>query len=432
MMDVINLHREMRQKRETVIRKSPIAMIDIGSSKIAVMIAHFLPCDNDSGVPSFRISAAIEARSNGVLYGEIVNFHQVESDLIRLLDQAQKMARLRVDYAMVVFSGGVPASFGLTGEVKVLGGEVGNVDISAAMSNCDFPDLGDQREYLHALPVNFSLDYRSGLHDPRGQVGSQLAVDMHALTIERSSVQNIRQLIKRVDMELIGVSTSAYMSGLAVLTEDEQKHGSAVVDIGSSTTSIAIFLQKQLLYTRVLNIGGAHVTSDIAKGLDISYNEAERLKTLHGGVEATSADDRDYLALETSQFDDRNYISRGELIGIIRPRMEEIFEEAALALEEAGIEHLPSQRIVLTGGASQLSGVEWLAEHYFGRRMRMGRVIHLLGAPTHQSHPNFAAVTGLTIHAAAPHDELWDFDTNFYGRPAMSWRGMFSWFRENW
>lgn len=404
MRDIIDFYREMRQKRAAVIRRSPIALIDIGSSKISVMIAHFMPSENELAPPSFRVSAAIGARSHGVQFGEIQSVAHLEADLLRLIDLAQKSAKQRVDYAMVCFSGGRPASFGATGETRVVNGEVANSDIAAAMSNCDFEPLPDGREYLHALPINFSLDHRSGLHDPRGQVGANLAVDMHLLTVDKNVLQNIRHLIARADLELIGVSNCGFMSGMAVLTEDERELGSAVIDIGANTTSIAIFLRKQLLYVRTIDLGGAHVTADIAAGLDVTFEEAEHLKKHHGGVEATSADDREALELKGRGYDDRNYVTRAELIGIIRPRMEEIFEEVLSALDEAGLQHLPSQRIVLTGGETQLAGIEWLAERYFGRRLRMGRVIHLMGAPTHQTHPSFAAVTGLALHAAMPHD----------------------------
>lgn len=150
-----------------------------------------------------------------------------------------------------------------------------------------------------------------------------------------------------------------FASGLAALTEDEQELGAACIDIGAGATGLSIFLRRQMIYADAVRMGGVHITSDISLGLQVSTQDAERLKTMNGGLVATGIDDRDMIDLPSILGDweqDRRQISRSELIGVMRPRMEEILEEVRARLDASGFEHLPGQRIVLTGGSAQIPG----------------------------------------------------------------------------
>ena len=167
--------------------------------------------------------------------------------------------------------------------------------------------------------------------------------------------------IRRCDLELAGVVVSPYASGLASLVEDEQELGAACVDIGAGATGVSIFVRRQMIYADAVRMGGVHVTSDICQGLQVSMQDAERLKTMHGGLIATGLDDRDMIELPSILGDwdhDRRQISRSELIGVMRPRVEEILEEVRARLDASGFEYLPCQRIVLTGGSAQIPGLE--------------------------------------------------------------------------
>ena len=153
------------------------------------------------------------------------------------------------------------------------------------------------------------------------------------------------------------------------LVEDEQELGAACIDMGGGSTGISIFMKKHMIYADSVRMGGDHVTSDISKGLQVPLAVAERIKTKHGGVHATGMDDREMIEIGGDSGDwekDRRQISRTELIGIMRPRVEEILEEVRARLDAAGFDHLPSQQIVLTGGASQIPGLDGLADPHPG------------------------------------------------------------------
>ncbi|MDE3028713.1 MAG: cell division protein FtsA, partial [Paracoccaceae bacterium] len=306
---------------------------------------------------------------------------------------------------------------------------------SRVMAACDVPDIGENREVLHAHPVNFALDHRTGLADPRGQMGTRLACDMHLLSVDAVAVQNLLYCINRCDLEVAGIASSAYVAGIASLVEDEQELGAACIDMGGGATGLSIFIKKHMIYADSVRMGGDHITSDIAKGLQVPMAVAERIKTRHGGVHATGMDDREMIEIGGDSGDwekDRRSVSRAELIGIMRPRVEEILEEVRVRLDAAGFDHLPSQQIVLTGGASQIPGLDGLAAKILGQRVRLGRPLRVQGLPQAATGPAFASSVGLCLFAAYPQDEWWDFDIPAERYPARSLKRAVKWFKDNW
>ena len=217
--------------------------------------------------------------------------------------------------------------------------------------------------------------------------------------------------------------------------EDEQELGSACIDMGGGSTGISIFMKKHMIFADSVRLGGDHVTSDISKGLQVPLVVAERIKTKHGGVVATGMDDREMIEIggDSGDWDkDRRQVSRTELIGIIRPRVEEILEDVAARLNAGFFDQLPSQQIVLTGGASQIPGLDGLASRILGQRVRMGRPLRVQGLPQAATGPAFSGAVGLSLFAAHPQDEWWDFDIPTERYPARSIKRALKWFKDNW
>ena len=216
--------------------------------------------------------------------------------------------------------------------------------------------------------------------------------------------------------------------------EDEQELGAAAIDLGGGATGISIFIKKHMIFADTVRLGGDHITSDIAKGLQIPYSTAERIKTYYGGVHATGRDDREIIEIGSDSGDwdkDRRTITRSELIGIMRPRVEEILEEVRARLDVAGFDHLPSQQIVLTGGASQIPGLDGLAAKILGQQVRLGRPIRVQGLPQAATGPSFSAIVGLCQFAACPQDEWWDFDIPAQRFAARPLKRAMKWFKDN-
>ena len=444
MTDLYQSQRTMRNMRRAALQRGVIAILDVGTSKIACLILRFDGVEDTretdgvgsmAGQSNFRVIGAATTKSRGVRFGEITVMNETERAIRTAVQAAQKMANVRVDHVIACFSGAEPRSYGLAGEWDLQDSVVTEQDVARVLANCDVPDIGEGREVIHAQPVNFALDHRSGLGDPRGQIGNRLACDLHLLSVEAAVVQNLLYCIKRCDLELAGIASSAYVSGISSLVEDEQELGAACLDMGGGSTGISIFMKKHMIFADSVRLGGDHVTSDISKGLQVPLAVAERIKTKHGGVHATGMDDREMIEIggDSGDWDkDRRQISRTELIGIMRPRVEEILEDVRARLDAAGFDHLPSQQIVLTGGASQIPGLDGLASRILGQRVRMGRPLRVQGLPQAATGAAFSSTVGLCLFAAHPQDEWWDFDIPAERYPARSLKRAFKWFKDNW
>jgi cell division protein FtsA len=182
-------------------------------------------------------------------------------------------------------------------------------------------------------------------------------------------------------------------------------------------------------------LGGNHITNDISQGLHIDFAAAERIKTFYGGVLATGMDDKDVIDLRSNTGDwehDTRSVSRADIIGIVRPRVEEILEEVKRRLDLAGFDFLPSQRVVLTGGGSQLAGFDGLASKILGQQVRLGRPIRIQGLPHSVTGPAFSSCVGATLFSANPQDEWWDFGVPSANYPTKSIKRVTKWFKENW
>ncbi|MFT4782615.1 MAG: cell division protein FtsA [Paracoccaceae bacterium] len=444
MIDLYQSQRAMRRMREQAMERGVIAILDVGTSKIACLVLRFEGSSRFgegegigslAGQSRFRVIGAATTRSRGVTFGEINAMLESERAIRTAVHAAQKMANVRVDHVIVCMSGARPRSYGVDGQIALSETVVREQEVARVLAACDLPDFGAQREVMHAQPVNFAIDHRTGLSDPRGQMGNVLAADMHVLTAESGPVQNVLHCIKRCDLELAGLASSAYVSGISALVEDEQELGAACIDLGGGTTGLSVFIKKHMIYADSVRLGGDHVSQDISKGLQVPLAMAERIKTFYGGVVATGMDDREMIEIggDTGDWEhDRRTASRAELIGIMRPRVEEILEEVRMRLDVAGFDELPAQQIVLTGGGSQIPGLDGMASKILGQQVRLGRPLRVQGLPQAATGPAFASAVGLCLFAAHPQDEWWDFDIPAEKYPARSLKRVLSWVRENW
>ena len=445
MADLYELQRAMRAMRQSALQRGTLAILDLGSTKIGCLILRFDGLDPSlasdqvgslAGQSSFQVVGSAITRSRGIEFGEISSMQEAERAIRTVLQSAQKMANLRVDHLIACFSGGGPRSYGLNGVVKIENQIVRDEDIARVLSSCDLPDIGDGREILHAQPVNFALDHRSGLVDPRGQIGNNLDVDLHILTVRAKTIRDLAHCVKRCDLELAGVASAAYVSGRSTLVEDEQELGAVCIDFGGGSTSYSIFLKKHMIFAGSIMLGGNHVTRDISLGLQVPMAVAEKIKTKNGGLIATGIDDRDLIEVggeTTGDWEhDRRTVTRSELIGIMRPRIEEILEDVRAQLEIAGFYELKSQKFVLTGGTSQTPGLDTLASRILGQQVRIGRPLRIHRLPQAYSGSNCSALVGLALFAAHPQDEWWDFELPNSSYSSRTVRKAVRWLRENW
>ena len=440
--------RGMRARLQAAIKRGRLAVIDVGTSKISCLILKLDQArfgGEAGGAPgggaldgAVEVVGARTVQARGIRRGEIVDMEAAARAVRQALLAAEKMASPaveRVDHAVVAFSGGRPESFFTEGTAETETGQVTERDISNALAAAPEPPVGEGRQILHAQTVAMGLDHVTGITDPRGMTGRRLTVGLHVLAVDARPLANLMECVRQCDLDLAGVVSAPYAAGLAALVEDEQRLGAICIDMGGGGTSMSVFLRDHLICAEQIRIGGAQVTADIAAGLMVRQNVAERLKTLHGGAVATAADDREMLDAPRrgeEESPERRQVSRGALIGVIRPRVEEVFRHLRARMVALGLTEMPGSAIVLTGAACQMPGLDDVATRVLGRRPRIGRPLRIAGLPQALSGPESAAAVGLALYVMRPHDELWDFEPpRLLG--ARTWAaGFVGWLRESW
>jgi cell division protein FtsA len=214
--------------------------------------------------------------------------------------------------------------------------------------------------------------------------------------------------VERSHLAIEAMPASPYAAALAVLADDEADHGSAVIDMGAGTTTTAVYSSGRFIHADGFALGGFHITMDLARGLSTSVYDAERIKTLYGSVLAGGLDERDMISVPTVGVDERDppqFVSRATLTRIIRPRVEEILEMVRDRLAASPFAAEPRSRVVLTGGASQLTGLPELATRILGRPVRIGRPLGIAGLPEDAKSAAFAVAAGLLVYPQAAHLE---------------------------
>jgi cell division protein FtsA len=278
---------------------------------------------------------------------------------------------------------------------------VAESDVQRVLSAGGVHAATNGRVLLHSLPIGYSLDQNRGVHDPIGMFGETLGIDMHVVTADEAPLSNLELAINRCHLEIETVVATPYASGLAVLVDDEAELGVACIDMGGGTTTISVFHQGEFAHADAIAIGGHHVTLDIARGLSTNLADAERIKARHGSALMSPSVDKDILTIPPVGEDERdhpNTVARSALTRIIRPRVEETLELTRDILAKSGFAGQVGQRVVLTGGASQLTGLAEAARRILGKNVRVGRPLGVQGLPEAAKSPAFAAAVGLIIY----------------------------------
>ena len=341
--------------------------------------------------------------------GTVIDLAEAEAAVRQCADLAERTARMQLDVG-----GGRrcrPAARRASSfrrRSRSRGSAIGERDIARVLAAGSRHSARDGRAVLHSLPIGYVLDDARGIRDPRGMLGHRFGVDMHVVTADVSAARNLMLAIERCHLDVEAMVASPYVAGLSALADDEADLGAAVIDMGAGTTTIAVFAGGRFVHADGFALGGQHVTMDLARGLNARVADAERIKTLYGSVLAGASDERDMIAVPPVDNDEREppqFVSRAKLVRIIKPRVEEILEMVRDRLAASPFAAEPRGRVVLTGGASQLTGLPELAAQVLGRPVRIGRPLGIAGLPEEAKGPAFAVATGLLVYPQAAHLE---------------------------
>lgn len=415
-------------------RTGLVAALDLGTTKVTCLIAKLTP---GAAVPENRIEIVGHGhyRSGGVRGGAVVDLDSAESVIRTAVEAAEREVGENIERLFVNLSAGKPHSKLIAYDIDISGREITDHDMARLMD----PDVlaretPEGQEIIHGLPVGYSVDDDRGIRDPRGLYGEKLGVNLHLVSAQRAPMKNLKTVIERCHLKVETPVVTPYASALACLVNDERELGTTCIDLGGGTTSIAIYFDGELVHTDVIPVGGSHLTNDIARGLSTPSEEAERMKTLYGCVIPSPSDDQELITVPLIGEDSAHHtaqVPRSVLIGIVRPRAEEILELVRTRLIDNGFEQMLGQRVVLTGGASALAGLPELAARMLGRQVRVASPRPVKGLTKHVLSPCHATAVGLIHYAAQTPIEV----MSATHRPQPSASGPFGklgqWFREN-
>ena len=404
------------------------AALDVGSNKVCCFIARV---DPDSGI---RVTGVGHQMAKGVRAGTVVDIDAVETAIGNAVQTAEQMSGETLAGVIVNVSCGNPTSRMVGVEVALAGHAIADGDVRRVLARTAPVLEPAESELVHMIPVGFAIDGCRGIHDPRGMYGERLGVDMHVVTASPGAIRNLSGCVARCHLEVDAYVVSAYAAGLACLVEDEMDLGVAVIDMGGGTTSIAVFYGGEIVFTDSVPVGGGHVTSDIARGLNTPLAQAERIKTLYGSARFSAADEHATIDVPLIGDDDHiqpNHVPKSLLVGIIQPRLEETLEMVRGRLEASGYDKIAGRRLVLTGGASQLQGMSELATLVLDKQVRLGRPLRVGGMAEATAGPAFSTCAGLLVYAAYKHPEFDGYATDPDRVPPNLLGRMGTWLRDN-
>ena len=372
-----------------------VAALDIGSTKICCSIGRL---ESDKGI---RILGFGYQLSKGFKAGTITNMEALENAILNSVSIAEQMAGVSIQEVYLNLSGNHIHS-----ELIAVDHPLGpqGVDDEVLKNIQSMGWLGRQasgRDLIYAIPINYDLDDQKNISDPGGMFGQNLRARIHLITGQSNILRNLVVCVNRCQLDITGVAFGAYASGESVLIDDEKELGGLVIDFGGGTTSFAYFENSRVAWIDSIMVGSNHITHDIARVLVTPVAQAERLKTLYGSATIAKSDEKEVISV--SQVSENGLssiqIPRSALISIIQPRLEEMFEMIKQRIEQAGLGRILHQRIILTGGGSQLPGIRDLCMQNLGKHVRLGKPLDILGLSETSGGPAFATCAGL-LHQA--------------------------------
>lgn len=377
-----------------------LAAIDVGSSKIAVLIGQ----KNDDS-DKINIVGAASVPSLGVRKGQIVNIEEATGAIIKAVEASERMAGISLAKILVSVGGAHISSQNSHGVVAVGNpeNEIVHDDISRAIEAARAISLPSSRDILHVIPRSYTVDSQQGVADPIGMSGVRLEVETHIITGSTTAIKNLTKCVSEVGADIESLVFSGIASAQSVLTNTEKELGVILLDVGGGTTSIIVYLESAPAYTTVLPIGAKNVTNDLAIGLRLSLDGAEKLKIglsekkEEFSEEKTEKNDEIDLA-KLGIYEETKSVSKRTIVeGIIKPRLNEIFGMVAEEIQKSNFAGLTPSGVVLTGGGAMTIGATDACKRNLSLPVRVGMPSEVKGLVDDILNPAFAAPIGLLL-----------------------------------
>lgn len=370
--------------------------LDIGTTKICAIVGEI----DDEGV--VEIIGVGQAPSEGLRKGVVVNLESTVRSISKAIEEAELMSGTEITSVYVGISGGHIKGLNSRGVIAVgrQDREITQQDVDRVIDAARAVSIPMDREVIHVLPQEFIVDDQDGIKDPIGMSGVRLEAEVHIVTGAVTSAQNIVRSVNRAGFEVEDIVLEPLASSFATLTKDEKELGVVLVDIGGGTTDMALFVEGSIWQTEVLSVGGGNVTRDISVGLRTPISDAEQIKLRYGCALSDLIKPEEEIEVPSVGGRKAKMLPRNILVGIIQPRMEEIFLLMSREIKKTGYEDLVAGGVVLTGGASAIEGAQELAERILDMPVRIGAPKGISGLVDVVNSPVYSTGVGLVFYGA--------------------------------
>ena len=375
-----------------------ITALDIGSSKVAALIAQPTP-------DGLMVLGTGQRESRGIRRGYIADMGATEGAVREAVEQAERIAGTNIEDVWVSFSAGGLVSDIAPVEVELGGHRIEQDDINTLLASGRESIDPDGRMVLHAQPTLYTLDGLRGVKQPLGLYADRLGVDIHVVSADGSPVRNLDLCVRSAYLKVKAIVASPVATGMACLSDEERELGVALVEMGAGVTNVSLFCGGLLVGLMSIPYGAADITDDIASAFGTRRVHAERMKCFYGSATASPRDNHDMIEVAPISADDdsgdSSRITRAQLISVIRQRLDHLMSEVQKALVELKFEGPVGRQVVITGGGAELKGIADYAQQALGRSVRIGRPRGLTALPEAHGGPAFATLAGLAFYAAA-------------------------------
>jgi len=374
-------------------KRTTLAAIDVGTTKVCTIIADV----NDGGMP--RVVGVGITPSKGLHKGLVVNINDARESIQESIRKAEQTSNYKVESAYVGVTGRHVTSLNNRGVVAITRNDrlVRSDDLRRVLASAQNIRVPTDRKLLHVIPRNYAVDGQPGVRNPVGMHGFRLDVETHIITAAITSVQNLIKCIRGIGVDIEDLVLEPLASSEAILTDDEKEVGVIMADIGGGTTDIAIFKDGSIWHTAILPVAGYQLTRDIAIGLGLPFDVAEEMKKKYSSVLPVY---ESKVETPSTMAEDGHGVSYQDLCDIVRARVEEIIRLILLEMPRAEYETLVPAGLVLTGGSSNLPGIETLGRDILRLPVRVGIPVNMYGITDTLRDPAYATGVGLLLWAA--------------------------------
>ena len=390
--------------------KQIITAIDIGSSKICTAIAS---CEDEKEP---NVIGVATVPSKGIKKGVIVNIDEAINSIVQSLEAAERMAGITVPSAYISISGKHITSTNNKGIVAVSHDEITPEDVIRSIDSARTVSIPPSREILHVIPREFVVDAQSVIKDPVGMAGTRLEADTHIVSATSTALHNLVKCLQQLGLRIDDVVFGGWASAIAVLTPTEKELGVLMIDIGGGTTDIVTFMEDAITYSGSIPVGGANITSDIAIGLRVSIENAEKIKlNIEKVRKASKKEDpkdekndkedkktakktKNTLDLSVLNITDADDVTDEFFDKIVEARLREIFRLVKAQLEQSGYEWRLPAGIVMTGSTALIPGIAKVAQQELAIPARVGYPQGVIGLVDEIAGPGFATTQGLLLY----------------------------------